>query len=105
MLERRVTNPLGSSLTKFGLPLGFKSYPPPKMALSYIPFLNIPLSYISELFMGGVRVWTSFLLKWLHFGNKFLTLFEDIKFPCNFHRILADFSKTVLIISDLTENF
>ena len=40
--DRGVTNPLGSSLTKSGLLLGFKSY--------CIPFLNIPLSYISELF-------------------------------------------------------
>ena len=68
--DRGVTNPLGSSLTKFGSLLGFKSY--------CIPFLNIPLSYISELFMGGVWVWTPFLP---HFGKKILTLFEDITFP------------------------
>ena len=43
--------------------------------------------------MGGVWVWTPFLLKWPHFGKKTLTLFEDIKFPCKFHKILADFSK------------
>ena len=86
-----MNNPL-SSLTKFGLLLGFKSYPR-KMALSCIPFLNIPLSYISELFMGGVWVWTPFLLKWPHFKKTVLTLFEDIKFPCNFHKIFADFKK------------
>ena len=87
-----MNNPLGSSLTKFGLLLEFKSYPR-KMALSCIRFLNIPLSYISELFMGGVWVWTPFLLKWPHFKKTILTLFEDIRFPCNFHKILADFSK------------
>ena len=87
-----MNNPLGSSLTKFGLLLGFKSYPQ-KMALSCIPFLSIPLSYISELFMGGVWVWTPLLLKWPHFKKMILTLFEDIKFPCNFHKIFADFSK------------
>ena len=42
--DKGMTNPLGSNLTKFGLLLLFKSY--------CIPFLNIPLSYISELFMG-----------------------------------------------------
>ena len=83
-----MTDPLGSSLTKFGLLLGFKSYPW-KMALSCVPILNIPLSHISELFMGGVWVWTPFLLKWPQFGKKILTLLEDIKFPCNFHKSLA----------------
>ena len=63
------------------------------MALSFIPFLNFPLSYISELFMGEVWVWIPFLLKLPHFGKKILRLFEDIKFPYNFHKILADFSK------------
>ena len=43
--DKGVTNPLGSTLTKFGLLLWFKSY--------CIPFFeNIPLSYISELFMS-----------------------------------------------------
>ena len=99
-----MTNLLGSSLTKSGLLLGLKSYPV-KMALSSISFLNIPLSYISELFMGGggVWVWTPFLLTWSHFGKRILTLFEYIKFSCNFHKIHAEFSKTVLIISYLTE--
>ena len=63
------------------------------MVLNCIPFINIPLSYISELFMGGVWVWTPFLLISPHFGRKILTLLEDIKFPCNFHKILTDFSK------------
>ena len=96
--ERGVTNPLGSSLTKYGLLLWFKSY--------CIHFLNIPFSYISELFHGRSLGLDTVLAKMATFWKEdFDTIWRhqvSLQFSQKF---LLIFQKTALIISNLTEKF